>query len=72
MESLQIGAYSLKIEYALRGDGRFTSPERVTIHLTSDAATLKCHTTYKYGFKYGVVFVTWPTTILSETDRHWI
>ena len=32
-------------------NGRVTSPESVSIHLTSDVVTLKCHTTYNYGAK---------------------
>ena len=40
--------------------------------------TLECHTTYNYGAKYlnarcwfcHFGQVTWPTIVVSETDRH--
>ena len=42
---------SIPTEKGQNENGRVTSPESVSIHLTSDIVTLKCHTTYNYGAK---------------------
>ena len=42
---------SIPPEKGQNENGRVTSPESVSIHLTSDVVTLKCHTTYNYCAK---------------------